>query len=119
MTKQSKALVVHWLGMLICIVPPIIAVLEYFPLWLSDSESTLSVFSVVLLVLCCLPFWKQIKAYFKGTPAAWVIWLIITVIFKALAEISGDIGNVAFIALLSNLVGGLIFRLEKRIRKGS
>ena len=117
MSKRSKVFIVHWLGMLICVVPPIIAVLEYFPLWLSDGESTVSVFSTIFLVLCCLPFWKQIKAYFKGTPAAWVIWLIITVVFKSLAVISGDIGNVAFIALLSNLIGGVVFRLEKRIKK--
>ena len=117
MSKRSKALVVHWLGMLICIVPPVLAVLEYFPLWFSETESTMSVFSMTLLLLCCLPFWKQIKDYFKGTPAAWVIWLIITVVFKALAEISVDIGNISLIALISNLIGGLIFRLEKRIRK--
>ena len=33
--------------------------------------------TVVVLMLCAVPFLKQLKAWFSHTPASWVVWLAI------------------------------------------
>ena len=100
-----------------CVAPPIITTLEYFPLWFKQTETAVSAFSAILILLCCLPFIKQIKAYFKGTPASWVIWLVLYVIVTVFSKLAAGVETVAFIGLISNLLGGGIFRVEKHLKR--
>ena len=116
MKMSHKAFMLHVLGLLLCVVPPIITTLEYFPLWFSHTETAISALSAMLIALCCLPFIKQIKAYFKGTPASWAVWLVIYVLVAVFNKLADGIETVAFMGVLSNLAGGFIFRLEKRIK---
>lgn len=112
-----KIFALHIFGLLLCVIPPVIATLEYFPLWFSCSETAISAISAMLIALCCLPFVKQIKAYFKGTPASWVIWLVIYILVAVFNKLAHGVETVAFIGTLSNLLGGCIFRIEKHLKR--
>ena len=113
MKAKNKAFLLHWVGLLLCIIPPVIATLEYFPLWFSQSETAISAMSAILLTLSCLPFLKKIKAYFRGSPASWSVWLVIWLITSALSNIIAGIETISFIALISNLLGEVLFRIER------
>lgn len=116
MKLSHKIFTLHLLGLIVCVLPPVITTLEYFPLWFKQTETAVSAFSAILILLCCLPFIKQIKAYFKGTPASWVIWLVIYVLVAVFSNLAKGVETVAFIGLLSNLIGGAIFRIEKHLK---
>lgn len=116
MKPTLKAFILRVIGLGVCILPPVITTLEYFPLWFSETETAISALSAMMIALCCLPFFKQIKQYFRNTPAAWVIWLVIYILVTVFNKLADGIETVAFIGVLSNLAGGCIFRVEKRIK---
>lgn len=113
----SKLTPLRIVGLLICALPPIIATLEHFPLWFSHSETAVSALSAILLTICSIPFLKQIKAYLRGTPASWVLWGIIFLVFYILDNIADGIENIALVGLLSNVCGGALFRIDKHLRR--
>lgn len=115
--KTRKIFALHVLGLIVCVAPPIITTFEYFPLWFQRSETAISAVSAMLVMLCCLPFIKQIKAYFKGTPDSWAVWLVIYVLVAVFSKLADGIETVAFIGLISNLLGGCIFRIEKHLKR--
>lgn len=117
MKTSHKIFALHALGLIVCVLPPVIATLEYFPLWFQRSETAFSAFSAILIAICCLPFIKQIKAYFKGTPASWVIWLVIYLVVALFSKLAEGVETVAFIGTISNLCGGCIFRIEKHLKQ--
>lgn len=116
MKMSHKIFALHVLGLIVCVLPPVIATLEYFPLWFKQTETAFSAFSAILIAICCLPFVKQIKAYFKGTPASWVMWLGIYLLVALFSKLAEGVETVAFIGTMSNLCGGFIFRVEKHIK---
>lgn len=116
MKRSHKAFALRAFGLLVCIVPPVIATLEHFPLWFSQTETAVSALSAIMITMCCIPFFKQIRAYFKGTPAEWVIWLVIYVLVAVFNKLADGIETIAFIGFISNLAGGAIFRIEKHIK---
>ena len=116
MKTSHKAFALRVFGLIVCVAPPVIATLEYFPLWFSQTETAVSALSAMMITLCCIPFFKQIRAYFKGTPAAWVIWLVIYVLVAVFNKLADGIETVAFIGVIANLTGGAIFRIEKHIK---
>lgn len=106
---RSKAVVLSVLGYALCILPPAVAVLEHFPVWLSkDERSAFSALGLCLLFLCCLPFWKALKAWLR-TPSVWRMWLFLFLLLwlgRPLAEgliavsFSGAVGSIAGAFLL-------------------
>lgn len=116
MRPTLKAFTLRIVGLAVCIIPPVVTTLEYFPLWFSQTETAVSALSAILIALCCLPFFKQIKAYFRNTPASWVVWLVIYILVAVFNKLADGMETVAFIGVLSNLAGGGIFHIEKRIK---
>ena len=119
MSKRSKATLLHVLGLLICIVPPALSVLEFFPILSETPEKQISTFGVLMLAVCCIPFWRTIKAFFS-TPSAWKVWLVIFLASYLLNSIVGELVVISAIGLVSGIAGGAVFRLERwyRIRRG-
>ena len=111
-----KYFLIHAVGLLVCVVPPIIATLEYFPLWFSQTETAVSVLSAMVIAVCCLPFFKQIKAYFNGSPASWAFFAVMWLVTMSLNKLIDGVETISFIGMLSNLAGGFIFRVEKHIK---
>ena len=69
------------IAILSCTVPPISAVLLYFPLWREmGAEAALCGFTVLLLILCMIPFFSTIKRALSS-PSATTMWLMFFLIF--------------------------------------
>lgn len=116
MRTNKKSFILHTMGMIFCILPPTLATLEYFPIWVSEGgETMVSALTVILLLLCAIPLKRHIAKFFKS-PSAWVIWLLIYVLFSLLGKISDDISAIALVAFPFNFLGALLFKLSERYK---
>ena len=103
------------LGVALCVVPPALSTLEFFPLWLSDGKSTLSALSVILLLLSALPLIRMIKHRLRS-PSLWMFWLFLWVALTVLIPIAATIKTIALISFPTGFLGAVCFRLAKRRR---
>jgi hypothetical protein len=97
------------LGLLLCIVPPAWAVIDRFSLWQTGQRVSASV--VLLLCVCCVPLWRQLRNAIKAfaeNPSAWGVWLALTLIFWLFDRISADMLVICYIALPSSVLGALL-----------
>lgn len=110
---------VYALGLLFCIVPPAIAVLAKFTVWQTGQRVSASV--ILLLAVCCIPMWKQLRnalKHFAENPSAWGIWLALDIVFRLFNAISADMLTICNIALPASVIGALIMALaHKKIHK--
>jgi energy-converting hydrogenase Eha subunit A len=103
--------------MLSCVLPPAVCTLQYFPIWAAQGgEVIVSGISVVMLLLCCVPFHKQIRAYFKS-PAAWTMWLAVFVICALFENIIHSVVTIAFVGFVGNAIGALLFKWRDRYKE--
>jgi hypothetical protein len=102
-------------GLALCVLPPALAVLDYFPLWLADGRKTTSAFAFLLLLLCALPLWRQIKRWL-ASPSVWMLWLFVFVFLSLFASIIEGLTAVAFFGFLGGLPGALLLKLADRDR---
>lgn len=101
------------LGIVFSTVPPLLAVLSYFPVWASrGSAEALSGFTLFLLLICVLPFYKKLREIFKS-PSVVLIWLLLFVLFFMLSKISDEMIVISFVGLTGNLIGSVFFRLGR------
>lgn len=113
LSDKQKYYLFKILGFLFCIVPPLIVTVIKYPLWSANKGATLSVVSVILIVLCCIPFKKYLKEVWKN-PSAWQMWLFIflaDIILENIAQMTKIISLVGFI---SSIIGAVMFQLSKR-----
>lgn len=110
---------VYALGLLFCIVPPAIAVVSKFTVWQTGQRVSASV--ILLLIVCCIPLWKQLRnalKHFAENPSAWGIWLALTIVFWLFNAISADMLVICYIALPASVIGAIIMALaHKKIHK--
>lgn len=110
---------VYGLGLALCIVPPCIAVIDRFGFW--DAGQKVSAAVVILLVMCCIPMWRQLKNGLKSfaeNPSAWGIWLAATIVFWLFDRISSDMLVICYIALPASIIGALLMSLSHKKLKG-
>lgn len=114
MINRTKYAVLTVLAFAVSVIPPFVATLMQFPVWIHNSaEATVSGIAAVLIFLCCVPFWKAIVQYFKS-PSAPVMWICICVFMYVMKSIAAEMFMVSLIGAFSNLVGCLFFKLRKR-----
>lgn len=101
------------LGLLLSVLPPAIATLEYFPLWLSEGKTTVSAISLTLLLLSAIPLLRLAKKHLHS-PAPWMLWLILWLALRAFLPIAAAIETIALVAFPTSLLGAVCFRLAKR-----
>ncbi len=118
MRARTKAIILNILGMLLCVVPAVLATLEHFPIWISEGETVVSGLTAVLLIICALPFKRQITEYLRS-PSAWVIWLCIFIFSALLGKIVDDIAAIALVAFPTNLLGAAVFKLRDKYKENS
>ncbi len=110
--------VINALGLCVCILPPSLAVLSYFPLWISrDEKSAVSGIVLVLLAIAAIPLFKYIREWLRS-PSAPTVWLILFLIFFVLSSIADEMVVICFIGFVSNIIGGLIIGLARRTGGG-
>ncbi len=116
MTPKTKSRLLYFSGLLISVLPVLLATLSYFPLWCKrGGEYALSGITLILLIIAALPLLRTIRARLRS-PSAYTVWLIIFLLFYALSKIADEVVVIAFVGFISNLIGAFIFSLSRKIR---
>ena len=115
MRNTTKGKMIKGSAIVLDVAAPLVATLSQFPLWVEkSSEATMSGLFLLFAFLSCLPFLKQIKAYFKS-PSVWVVWVVLFVLFICLRNIINEMIVVCFVGMLTNLAGTGIYKLGAMI----
>ena len=111
---MTRKIVLRALALLISVLPPALAALSYFPLWSSvGADTALSGFTAFLLLLAAVPIFRLIRRML-ATPSAWMMWLIIFLLFLALSRVADEMVVVSFVGFVSNGLGAVLFKLAGR-----
>lgn len=117
MTNATKGKLLHGTAIAIDVGVPLTATLTQFPVWVEQSsEATVSGLFLVMALLSCIPFIKQIKEFMKN-PSAPILWSVLFVGLAALQNIIGEIVVVAFSGMVANLAGAGIYKLGDIVSK--
>ena len=124
MKKRSRSSIfvnlgLHIAGFLLCIAPPAVCTLMYFPLWKDVGyESCIAGGAALLLALCAIPLYKLIRRALSSY-SSYLIWLILFLIFFALSNIADQMTVISLVGFIGNLLGAICFYIARRIgRRG-
>ena len=107
-----KRLILKTAGLALCIVPPALATLFYFPVWISKGgEFVFSGLALILLIFALLPLWRAISKMLKS-PAVYTLWLIAFIVFSSLSRIADEMTVISFVGFISNALGAILFRMS-------
>ena len=110
----TKVLMLKALGIAVCVIPPLCAILSYFPIWVKrEGACMLSGFALLLVTLAFIPFYKQVIRILKS-PSAYMMWLIVFILFLLLSRIADEMTVISFVGFISNLIGAVILKLAER-----
>ncbi len=101
------------IAILFSTVPPISAVLAYFPIWAGRGKAdALCGFTLLLLLICVLPFYNRLREIFKS-PSVTLLWFCLFVLFFLLSKIVYEMTVISFVGLVGNLIGSVFFKLAR------
>lgn len=104
----------HILGYLLCIVPPAVCVLTYFPLWRSAGyESCIAGGTALLLAVCIIPLYRLMWRALSSS-SSYIMWLVLFLTFLALSKIATQMTVIAFVGFVGNLLGAVCFAIAGR-----
>ena len=116
MTNRTKGNILKAIAVTIDVSVPFAATLTQFPLWVEkSSEAPVSGLFLIFAFLSCLPFIKQIKAYFRS-PSVWVVWVVLLVLFVCLRNIIDEMVVVCFFGTVANVIGAGIYTVGEKIK---
>ncbi len=114
---SKRRVVFTALGYLLCILPPVAAILNRFPLWAREGgRPVLSGMALLLLLVAAIPFRRGIlRAVQKWleSPSAYGVWLLIWLGALWLGRISEAVADIALLSTLTSLLGAFCFRLAR------
>lgn len=115
MTNKTKGIIIRWIAIMIDIIPPVIATLTQFKVWVTKSDkAVVSGLAIIMLALSCIPFMRQIKEFLKS-PSNWVMWIAVFVMFIILDGIVSEMKAVALVGMIANIVGAAIYKFGTQI----
>ncbi|MBQ7363195.1 MAG: hypothetical protein IJW48_01965 [Clostridia bacterium] len=101
-------------GMLLCTLPPLLAILSFFPLWIGgESVKIASGFTLLLCLLAHVPLIKFVKRILSSG-ASYSMWLIMFLCFFVLENIAYEMTVISFAGFIGNLLGAVFFKLAAR-----
>ena len=113
---KAKGILLTALGLLCSVLPPLLATVEYFPLWMKEGGGTaLSGISLLLVLLCCLPLKRWLRRLLK-TPSAPLFWFLLWAMLTLFQNLLDGLLTIAFWGFLGNTVGFVFFLLAKARR---
>ena len=102
-------------GMLLCVGAPLIATLSYFPVWVAQGgEFVISGFTLLIAIICALPLYRWLKNGISS-PSGITVWLVLFLIFFALARVANEMTVIAFVGFVGNILGGIAFKISKKL----
>ena len=106
-------IILHIIGLIICVVPPAVCTLSYFPLWTAAGGGrVIAGGAALLLVMCAMPILKFFKKNFE-TFASYIMWLCAFLVFLLLSRIAEEMTVITFVGFVSNVIGAIFFALAK------
>lgn len=111
-TGKFAKFILQILGFFLCIAPPLVCTASYFPIW-KESTQALSGGALLLILISAIPIYKLIKRKL-ASPASYVIWLVLFVIFFTLSSIAEQMTVISFFGFVGNLLGAICFKMAKR-----
>ena len=114
MKKTTKGKICKVSAVVLDVAAPLAATISQFPVWVDRSAgATISGLFVLFAFLSAIPFFKQIKAYFKS-PSAWVMWCIIFVALVALRAIIDEIIVICCVGVVANIIGAGVYKIGEK-----
>lgn len=118
-TNIFVSLGLHIIGFLLCVVPPAVCTLMYFPLWRDlGYESCIAGGTALLLALCIIPLYKMIRRGLM-TFSSYLMWLVLFLLFFALSRIAEQMTVISLVGFIGNLLGAICFYFAKRAKTGN
>jgi hypothetical protein len=105
--------ILHILGFSLCILPPAVCVISYFPIWQNDGGRVIAGGVALLLTLCAFPIFKMFGRLLRSY-ASYLIWLILFLLFFSLSRIAEEMTVISFVGLCGNLMGAVCFKIGER-----
>lgn len=114
MQRTTKGKILKISAIVLDVGAPLAATISQFPVWVDRSAgATISGLFVLFAFLSAIPFFKQIKTYFKS-PSAWVMWCVIFVMLVGLRAIIDEMIVICTIGVLSNIVGAGLYKVGNK-----
>lgn len=110
--RLKRNIVLKCAGMVLCVVPPLVATLSYFPLWAGEGSQMVSGLALMLCVIAHAPLLRGIRRLLSS-PASFTIWGLIFLFFLMTSAIAHEVEVISFIGFISNLLGALLFKLAR------
>ncbi len=108
----------HILGFALCIMPPAVCTLLYFPFWkMVGYEYCIAGGTALLLALCAIPLYKMIKRGLSNF-SSYLMWLVLFLLFFALSRIAEQMIVISFVGFIGNLLGAICFFVAGRVKGG-
>ena len=106
----------HIIGFLLCIVPPAICTLSYFPLWKEVGyQNCIAGGVALLLVLSVIPLYKLLRRSLMSF-SSYLMWLVLFLIFFGLSKIADQMTVISLVGFIGNLLGAICFFVAKRLK---
>ena len=105
--------ILHITGFLLCVAPPFICTLTYFPLWKTAGyASCIAGGTALILVVCFIPIYRFICRTIKSY-SSYIMWLCLFLLFFALSRIAEQMTVISLVGFVGNLLGEICFRLAR------
>ena len=106
----------HIIGFLLCIVPPAICTLSYFPTWKEVGyQNCIAGGVALLLVLSVIPLYKLLRRFLMSF-SSYLMWLVLFLIFFGLSKIADQMTVISLVGFIGNLLGAICFFVAKRLK---
>ena len=112
-----KRILLYGIGLAICVLPVLSAIILYFPIWKERGAATaLSGFALLLVLMALIPLFSTVKSLLRS-PAAYTMWFIAFITFLLISKIADEMTVISFVGFISNLIGAFFLRAAKKPRK--
>ncbi len=104
-----------FLGYFFSIVPALAATVSFFPIYAAEGagEKSLSLFSVLLVVIACIPLLRLLRRAFRS-PAAWQVYLLLFLLFYITGRIAREMMCISLVGCVGAGIGALFLWLAGR-----
>ena len=108
----------HILGLLLCILPPALCTLFYFPIWKdAGGGRAFSGVCAFFIIIAALPLYKALRELLRS-PASYVVWSVIFIFCFLFSRIVEEATVISFVGAVSNIAGAVLFRIAKKRERG-
>ena len=112
--KNTGASALRLFGLGVCVIPPILAILAYFPVWRhGDADKIISGGALILIIIAHAPLIRWMKSKLSSV-AGYTVWLVIFVFFAILSSIAYEMKVISLVGFISNVLGALILNYSEK-----